>query len=509
MPVVRKSAVWAASTIVTLLSISLAVPAMAQAPDPQAPPPSAPVPAQPVDAAASPAPQVVSPTVPTDDLAARLDEIDQLARIAARKHEILEEQAEKRAKEAPKLSIDDKGFAITLPDKSFALRIRGLVQGDGRFFLDNDALAANDTFLVRKFRPSLEGTLFSIVDFRLLPEFAGTVQVLDGYVDLHPWNWLRLRVGKYKAPIGLERLQGDPDRAFLEQTLVQNLSSQRDVGLQLWGDVAGGIVHYVIGAFNGAPDGTGADTDLNHAKDFQGRLFFHPLRTEALGNYGNLGIGVSAGTGHRKGRLPTSTAAAATGLSPFRTAGQNTFFSYLAPATDTTGATTTFTNQRSTRVNPQLYYYQRWFGLLAEYLWLKQGVQKGNTTTVLTHQAAAATLSVTLGGTEGYDGATPDHVFDTKKGHWGALQIAARWNWLKADNDTFPVYANPVASARSAQGFGGAVTWVPRRSLHYTVSFEQTRFKGGGGTAATATAPANVTDRLTENVVIGRAQLNF
>ena len=67
-----------------------------------------------------------------------------------------------------------------------------------------------------------------------------------------------------------------------------------------------------------------------------------------------------------------------TGLSPYRTAGQNTFFQYLAPATDTTGALTTFAHERSTRINPQLYYYYGSFGLLAEYLWLKQGVQKGN-----------------------------------------------------------------------------------------------------------------------------------
>jgi phosphate-selective porin OprO/OprP len=483
----------------------------APAPVPAPAPPAGGEPAAPAVPAAAPA----APAPPAPD-ARRLDEIEQLARIAARKHELLEEQAEKRAKEAPRLSIDEKGFALALPDKSFLLRIRGLVQADGRFFAKSDALEANDTFLVRRFRPSLEGTLFSFADFRLVPEFAGTVQILDAYVDLHPRDWIRLRAGKYKAPIGLERLQSDPDLPLLERALDQNLSSQRDVGVQVWGDVAGGIFQYAVGIFNGAPDTTSADTDFNHAKDFQGRLFFQPFKAESLGAFGNLGVGISAGTGNRKGRLPTAVSglpipsvAAQTGLSPFRTSGQNTFFQYLAPLTDTTGASTVFAHERATRLNPQLFYYYGPFGLLAEYLWLKQGVQKGTSTAELTQTAAHATVSYSIGGTEGYDGSTPEHLFDPAAGRWGALQLAVRFGWLGIDDATFPTYANPVASARSAQAFAGGVAWVPRRSLRLAVNFEETRFEGGAGTAATATAPAVFNDRPTEYLFLGRAQVNF
>jgi len=461
-----------------------------------------------------PPPAPLTPPGPTPAEAQQLEEIEQLARIAARKHELLEEQAEKRAKEAPKLSIDDKGFALALPDKSFVLKIRGLIQADGRFFAKSDALEANDTFLIRRFRPALEGTLFSLVDFRLVPEFAGTVQILDAYADLHPRDWIRLRAGKFKAPIGLERLQSDADLPLLERALDQNLSSQRDVGVQLWGDV--GIVQYAVGIFNGAADTTGADTDLNHAKDFQGRLFFQPFKTEGLSEFGNLGIGIAAGTGNRKGRLPTAvnglpipSVPAQTGLSPFRTSGQQTFFTYLAPATDTTGAATVFAHERATRLNPQLYYYFGPFGLLAEYVWLKQGVQKGTNIAELTQQAAHATVSFSIGGTEGYDGSTPEHPFDAGQGRWGALQLAARYGWLGIDDDTFPTYANPVASARSAQQFAGGVAWVPRRTVRIALNYEQTVFKGGAGTAATGTMEAVIRDRPTEYLFIGRAQVNF
>jgi len=436
--------------------------------------------------------------------AARLDDIEQTARIALRKHELLEEEAAKRAKEAPKLTVDDKGFSMALPDKSYVLKIQALMQADSRYFFDNDALQANDTFLIRRFRPSLSGTLFSIADYRLLPEFAGTVQILDAYIDMHPREWLRLRIGKYKAPIGLERLQNDADLPLLERGLDQNLTSTRDIGVQLWGDVAGGIVHYVIGVFNGSGETNSLDNaDINHAKHVMGRLFFQPFKAESLRGFGNLGFGLSAGSGNRKGRLPTATAPALTGLAPYRTGGMNTFFQYLAPATDTTGALTTFTNERSTTLNPQLYYYYGSFGLLAEYVWLKQGVQKGNDTAQLTQQGAHATVSYTLWGTEGYDGATPEHPFDPSHGYYGALQLAFRYGWVGIDDATFPIYASPTASVTNVQAFTGGAAWVLRRSVRFAVNYEQVVFKGGAGTSA---MPA---DRATEHVVITRAQVNF
>ena len=188
----------------------------------------------------------------------------------------------------------------------------------------------------------------------------------------------------------------------------------------------------------------------------------------------------------------------------------NTFFQYLAPATDTTGALTTFTHERSTRINPQLYYYYGSFGLLAEYLWLKQGVQKGNTTAELTQQGAHATVSYTLGGTDGYDGATPEHDFDPAKAHWGALQLAFRYGWLGIDDATFPTYANPVASARSAQAFtGGGHLGSPAQRPLWPSTTSRRVFKGGAGTAASGMTPAVIANRPTEYLIIGRAQVNF
>ena len=514
--------------VVVALVLCVVSPAFAQTTNEQ---PETPPEVPPAEDTAIANPPATAPAGVSAETVNRLDALEQLVRIEARKRELANEAAGNKKPDGPIVVADERGFALKSTDGSYVLRLRGLLQLDGRFFAHDDALEANDTFLVRRFRPALEGTLFSLADFRFVPEFAGTVQILDAYLDLHPRPWLRLRVGKLKIPVGLERLQSDSDLPIVERALDQNLSPQRDVGVLLWGEVAGGVVQYIAGVVNGTADTTAGDTDLDHAKDFVGRLFFQPFASPAYRELGALGFGLAAQTGNRKGRLPTAVTGlvvpsvpAQTGLAPsFKTFGQNTFFSYFAPATDTTGASTTFTHARTTHLNPQLYYYYDNFGLLAEYLYLWQGVQRGNSTTVLTQQAAHATVTFAVGGREGFDGVTPVANFDPASRAWGALEIAARWGWIKLDPKTFgdpavpgsTAYADPLKSASAAQAFGGGLTWIPRRTVRLSFDYEQTRFDGGSGTtavAATPGVPANpsvVVDRKTEYAFIGRAQVNF
>jgi phosphate-selective porin OprO/OprP len=408
------------------------------------------------------------------------------------------------------VTLDDKGLEIKSADGAYVLAIGALLQVDGRFFLDNDDYEASDTFLVRRFQPTLAGTLFGMADFALTPDFAGgSLQVMNAYVDFHPRPWLRLRGGKFKGTIGLERLQGDAAVPLLERALDQNLSSVREIGAELWGEVAGGLLTYAVGIVNGAPDNTNPDTDTNKAKDFQGRLFLQPFKIQKLSRLGDLGVGFAASTGNRKGKLPTSTKSAETGLGSYTTAGQMTFFSYDAPSSDTTGAETTFAHERASHLDPQLYYYVGPFGLLGEWVWSRQGVQKGNSTAVLTNQAAHGTASFVIGGAEGFDGPTPHRPFDPAHRDWGALELAVQVTWLKVDPATFggsgggTSYADPSKSAREASSFGVGAGWILRRSVRISLIFERTTFEGGAGSSGA------VTDRAAENLLLGRAQVNF
>ena len=482
------------------------------------------------NAAAPPAPAEI-PTTPAADTAAidaKIADVDQTARIAVRRVEILEEQLAAKAKEppAPSIQADDKGFALKSGDGAYTLNLRAQIQVDTRWFLNDGALSDRaDTFLVRRLRPSIDGKLFGLVDYKIVPDFAGgQVVVFDAYLDAHPLPWLRLRTGKFKTPLGLERLQADNDLVFIERALTQWLTPTRDVGAALWGDIAGGIVSYSVGVYNGAVDGANPDVDVNHAKDFAGRLLIQPFKADALGDLGSLGLHFAASTGNRGPGTPTAAAATATPQLPsFRSGGQSTIFSYLTSTTDPAG--TVFAHLRQTRINPGLYYYFGPLGILGEYVQSRQEVQKGNVTATLKHQAANAMVSFVIGGKASYEGATPTNRLDLAKGTLGALEIGVRWNYLKVDDATFgntadptaPVFADEKRSVRKANGFGGALTYVPSRTVRFAVNFEQTRFTAGSSVSTTTTDPTTmkttttttVADRKTENALFGRAQVNF
>jgi phosphate-selective porin OprO and OprP len=495
------------------------VPVAARAQDAQvpAPTPGNPAPAVPaVPAPEAPAPLSETGAVPVPAPAPswtdRVDELDQRTRILERKQELAQEAAAAAAAApkppGPTFQADENGFSISSADKQYQVRFKGLLQFDGRRFFDDQTLANSDTFVLRRIRPILDGTLLGLVDFRFSPDFGNnTTAILDAYIDTHPRPWLRLRVGKFKAPYGLERLQADQDVTFIERALDQNLTPQREIGLQLWGDIAGGIVRYEAGVYNGNPDNGLNDIDSDHAKSFGGRLFVQPFNTDALRAFGRLGVGIAASTGNEKGSSAlTAGAASNTWLGSFKSAGQNTIFSYITNTTDLTQ--TVIALARHTRINPQLYYYNGPFGLLAELVKEYQEVAKGTTTGgfidtgAFNNTAGHVTASVVIGGDATYEGVKPHHPLDLSAGTYGAVELAARYNRLDIDSAAFTgaTGADLTKSVSRAQGFGLALNWQLSRNIKASGNYEQTYFVGGAAKGA---------DRNTEKVLIGRYQISF
>jgi len=466
-------------------------------------------------------------TVAVADLQDQIQEADQRARITDRKLELFEESVQQTAEESPTLNAAEQGFFLRSADKRTYLQLRGLLQLDTRWFQGNDtvtnnvAFNDNDAFLIRRFRPEIGGAVVGLADFIFSPDFAGaSTTVFDAYVDVHPFPWLRARVGKQKEPLGLERLQSEGGYPFMERGLDQNLTPGRDIGAALWGDIAGGLVNYNIGIWEGFPDnannsgGPAADSDTNHAKDIMARLFFQPLKR--VEKAGSLGIGIAGSTGNHKGRPPVG--GGATLVPIYRSAGQLAIFNYtVGPATDTTGAQSVFAHLRETRINPQVYYYNGPVGILGEYVWARQGLQRGNVTADLANQAYHLSASYVFGGTASYDGATPTYPFDSKLGHYGSLEVAARYDALVIDDATFdrsdPAggsysrgFANPTAVVSKAQGWTAAAVYSPSRVLRFYLNFEQTFFNDGGPIDPLTHVASN---RATENLLFARAHVRF
>src|ERR1043166_4705097 len=160
----------------------------------------------------------------------RLDELEQEIWILKRQRELDQERADQKATAV--FTAGKEGFALKSADGNFELKLRGLLQADGRFFLDDEDKNGTDTFLIRKARPILEGTLYKEFDFRLMPDFGNdTVALFDAYAEWKHWPWLKIRAGKFKPPVGLELLQEDPNGLFAERALPTALVPSRDIGV--------------------------------------------------------------------------------------------------------------------------------------------------------------------------------------------------------------------------------------------------------------------------------------
>src|SRR5690606_1389744 len=98
------------------------------------------------------------------------------------------------------------------------------------------------------------------------------------------------RAGKVKGPVGLERLQGGGATAFIERGLPTELVPNRELGVQLQGEVLDKTLNYTIGVYNGAKDGTDdADPDNNGRKEVAARLFYEPVAGIGFGVGGSFG----------------------------------------------------------------------------------------------------------------------------------------------------------------------------------------------------------------------------
>ncbi|RKG96908.1 porin [Corallococcus sp. CA053C] len=396
------------------------------------------------------------------------------------------------AKPSVVVQVSDEGFSLASEDKAFVLKLRGLIQTDGRFFFDDPERTGTNTFVMRRVRPFLEGTLFGSVDFRLVPDFGNGQPLLqDAWVDLHPREQLRLRVGKFKTPFGLELLQSDADVPFIERGLTVDLVPNRDEGLELHGAVLAGRLLYSLAALNGDPDGTSTDLNTDDSFDLVARLFAHPFKGGGAPLLQGLGLGMAVTWGQQFGT------ATSPGVATQRSTGQQAIFNYLA---GTGGAAPVLAYGEHVRYSPQGYFYGGPLGVLAEYVSSSQDLQVGDVRARLQHRAWQALISwVLFGGKASFEGVKPTAPFNLGTGTGGALEVAARYHSLQLDDDAFPLFADPARSVRAAKGFGIAVTEYFNKRVRFSVNFHRTNYEGG--------APDG--DRPAENALLTRLQLTF
>lgn len=413
---------------------------------------------------------------------AKVDELDQQVRVLARLRELDQESAALRAREAPQTVTGGDGFWFKSADGDFQLNTGGLLQADGRAYTGRGATQV-DTFLLRRVRPVFQGVLYKHIGFRVVPDFGeGKAALQDAYLELRYFPKMAIRAGKFKAPFGLERLQSGSDTMFVERGLPTDLVPNRDLGIQLGGNLVSTRLGYAFGLFNGTPDGGSVDIDSNSGKDFVARLFGTPFSGAGrLGFLSGLGLGFAVSSGTQDGALPS-----------FKTPAQTTFFSYVS------GAKASGDRRRS---SPQAYYYRGPFGLLAEFVRSNQTVENGGTTSVISNRSWQVAGSYVLTGEKAtFQRLSPQRVFDIGRRTWGALELVARIGQLNVDPEAFTLgFADPAKSAARARSWGAGVNWHLNRSVKLSLDYEHTKFRGGAAGG----------DRESEGAVLSRFQLAF
>lgn len=467
--------------------------------------------------------------VRADDAPSTAD-LDQRIKVLERQLEIQKEEADTKAKDATTASAGEKGFSLKKGD--YELKFSALAQADARFFIgdgptESQALSPrlSDNFRLRRLRPTLQGQLGKLVAFRFTPEFAGdgaglggtggngsAASIVDAYIDLRFNPAANLRVGKQKGPIGLERLQSGGAISFVERGYPTELVPNRDIGVNLFGELFSGTTNYAVGVFNGTRDGRDVDSaDSDNRHDVEGRVFFEPFKNSP-GVLQGFGVGIGGSTGDA-----LSSAPGAGTLPQLRTPGQNVFFQYVSTAQP---------NGDHTRWSPQLYWYYNSIGLLAEYVSSEQKVKNtvtsGTTTTVTLGQfentAFEVTASYVLTGEDAsYRGVVkPKNSFTVGGPGWGAFEIDARYGDLDVDNDAFKegfavetrsstaastTAANVATlSASHAHTYGVGVNWYLNSNAKVVLDYNQTEFAGGG---------VDGHNRLHEQALFTRLQLTY
>ena len=364
------------------------------------------------------------------------------------------------------------------------LRVHGYIQADNRMFWSNLHGELLDQFLFRRIRPLFEGTLFNAVDFRFMPDFGqNNPQIQEAYVEWKSLPIAKLRVGKFKEPIGLEVLKSDRELTFVERSLASDLVPLRYVGIQVAGAAFSNSIAYAAGYFNGTDDGSNGNFQWADSHEFAGRLFLLPFARTHVTLARQLGIGVAGSSGDVQG--------AVAGL---KTVGQTTFFKY---------SSTTVANGRHERVSPQAYYYAGPLGVMSEFAVSAQDVLNNGASRKLRDDAWEVAGSLVLTGEKNsYSGIRPRLSFDPAKGwrHMGAVELASRYSVLRVDAAAFPIFANPISAAQHAGEFALGANWYLNHFIKLVTDYEHTTFSMAAG----STKPLH-----SEKVLMSRLQLAF
>lgn len=319
-----------------------------------------------------------------------------------------------------------------------------------------------NNFSARRIQMFFDGTVYKDFGFKIFMDYSGSnFLLLDSYLD---WNFLpelSLRVGKFKVPTNLERLQASSRQQFIEPGFSSSLLPNRDVGIQLSGLLLGGVFEYQLAAFNGVQDGNSGMDDNNDDKDLWGRVFM---------KIGGFGVGSSFGRGwHDNSALPS-----------YKTPNRSTtMFSYRPASTGSNTSPAVVSKGYVGHFNPQISYYGKGLSLNGDYVKSTHSVEKvGFGNLKMNHSSwqltTAYILTVEEQSYKGFKVKNPIH-----KNGIGAIEVLGRIGGIQFDkSDTSNVWVDSK-SVHSVFGWTVGANWYLNDAVRFQLNYENNQFSGG------------------------------
>ncbi len=378
------------------------------------------------------------------------------------------------SKEGLPVSLSYKdGIWFKTDDGSFTAVLNGRVIANYRTVFDRpDDIPASagasrtqpDGLFLRQARIDFQGTAFKQFEYRLYLDFptgqqsntgtapsnvTGTIQ--DAYLGWRPSPNFGLRIGQFKEPISQEQTTSLRATDFVERSILDRLVPGRELGIMIHGKPFGGLLEYELGAFNG---GGRSVADNNDEKEVAGRLRVSPFQGLRFGVSGSIGDVDAAST-------------AATTGDPLDLASTELSIKFL----DVGGAAVV--DGRRSRIGLEFTWLYEFLGLRAEWVRRTDTLITGATTTNrIPVNAYYVSLTALLTGEKKTleDRVVPADPFDLEGG-WGAVELAARWAALRADNDVLGLGASASPNANAVHVISAGVNWYLTRNFRITPDF--------------------------------------
>ena len=125
------------------------------------------------------------------------------------------------------------------------------------------------------------------------------IQAADVWINYSVAPFLNLMIGQFNAPFSLENRTSNRTTPFMERNLAIRgfaRTSNKEMGLCVWGEVLDKMIGYEVGVFGG--DGQNR-TQVDATADFMGRVYVRPLLNTMKGALSKLQVGLSASHGDR------------------------------------------------------------------------------------------------------------------------------------------------------------------------------------------------------------------